>query len=62
MSARRMECPDCGAWMEQQGERLRCPWAHGSHLRKTEDGTFCGWPYGSKRGEITAPIHGRVAK
>ena len=41
---------------------LRCPWATRDTRWKSEDRLFCGWPYGGKRGEIMAPIHGRVAK
>ena len=64
---RKYICPDCGAALEDRGdEGLRCPWTTDSRARVAWiDGIkalTCQRPYSKKPQEITAPIHGRIAK
>lgn len=57
-------CEDCGAYLENWTTYYRCPWT--TRVRRysaSVDGVqaiTCGWPVGTRRDEITAPL-GRKA-
>lgn len=61
----RVRCGDCGSFVEDRGDYLRCPWAKAETGRRVvvdEVPTFwCGRPYGNRPDFADVVTGGRIA-